>query len=322
MIKNELLEMLAGQEGYVSGEQLSHRLGISRTAVWKQIQSLRQQGYEIEAEPRRGYRLKGRPDRLLPQEIARQLTASRLGKRIVYFEETDSTNEVAKRLAREGAEEGTLVVAEAQTKGKGRLGRQWLSPAGEGLYFTLILRPPFPPQRAPQMTLIAAVAVARALSEATGLEVKIKWPNDILVNGRKVAGILTEMVADMDRIHYLVVGIGININQEKEAFPSEVAEIATSLRAELGYSLSRLPVLVKCLSELERVYEVWLKEGFGPLLAEWKRFSHTLGQWVRVNVGEEIVEGKALEIEEDGSLLIQQKDGSFYRVIAGDVLFS
>lgn len=322
MMRDELLEILAAQEGYVSGEQLSHRLGISRTAVWKQIQNLRQQGYEIEAEPRRGYRLKGRPDRLLPQEITRQLTTSRLGKRIIYFEEIDSTNEVAKRLAREGAEEGTLVVAEAQTKGKGRLGRQWLSPPGEGIYFTLILRPPFPPQRAPQMTLIAAVAVARALSETTGLEVKIKWPNDILVNGRKVAGILTEMVADMDRIHCLVVGIGININQEKVAFPPEVAEIATSLKVELGRSLLRLPILIKCLSELERVYDIWQKEGFRPLLAEWKALSHTLGQWVKVNMMDEIVEGKAVEIEEDGSLIIQQKDGSFYRVIAGDVLFS
>ncbi|NPV92149.1 MAG: biotin--[acetyl-CoA-carboxylase] ligase [Firmicutes bacterium] len=319
-MKKNLLDLLAAKEGYVSGEDISQELGVSRTAVWKQVRSLRELGYDIDAQPRQGYRLRLRPDRLLPAEIARGLNTGWMGREVVYLEETDSTNEVAKKLAREGAREGTIVVAEHQSRGKGRQGRQWESPPYSGVYFTVILRPSFAPRYAPRATLMAAVAVARGIKRSTGLEVRIKWPNDILLNEGKVVGILTEMSSDMDSIHHLVIGIGININHEIQ-IPSRYRYPATSLQSELKSPVSRLEVLQRCLEELEKCYDEWVKDGFANLLDEWRAMSHTLGRWVKVNFDEAAVEGTAEDVEEDGSLLLRQKDGSIFRVVAGEVLF-
>lgn len=318
-MKQKLLDALTRQEGYVSGEQLSQSLGVSRTAIWKQIQILRELGYQIEAQPRQGYRLVERPDLLLPAEVTSGLKTSWLGHQLVYLEETDSTNEVAKRLAREGAGEGTVVVAEHQTRGKGRLGRQWISPPRAGVYFTVILRPPLTPAEAPQATLMAAVAAARGLISATGLEVRIKWPNDLLISGRKVAGILTELGADMDRIHYLVIGIGINVNIRREDLPPELNYPTTALQSELKRPVSRRRILQLCLEELESAYQGWIKNGFSPLRQQWKELSHTLGERVKVNLGEKVVEGLAEDLAEDGSLLLRQPDGSLCRLVAGEV---
>ncbi|NLK51981.1 MAG: biotin--[acetyl-CoA-carboxylase] ligase [Syntrophomonadaceae bacterium] len=320
-MKKALISALSSSSEYISGEQLSQQLGVSRTAIWKQIQTLREQGYEIEAQPRVGYRLRSKPDRLLPEEITNGLSTSYLGQQVIYYDEVETTNEAARRLAQQGAMEGTLVVAERQTRGKGRLGRHWVSPRGEGLWFSFILRPQMLPVEAPRATLVSAVAVARAIRQLTGLEVKIKWPNDLLLEGKKVTGILTEMNCEIDRINYLVVGIGINVNLDPDTFPSEISKVATSISFCLNRKVSRVLLLQKCLEELEHYYNTWKNSGFESILVEWRELSYTLGKWTRVKVMEETVEGLAEDVEEDGSLRLRLKDGRIYRVIAGDVLF-
>jgi BirA family biotin operon repressor/biotin-[acetyl-CoA-carboxylase] ligase len=320
-LKKELLLILSRSSEFVSGEQLSQIMGVSRTAVWKQIQSLREQGYRIEAQPRLGYRLLSRPDRLLPEEVTFGLRTKYLGQAVIYYDEIESTNDAARRLAQQGAQEGTLVVAERQTQGKGRLGRLWVTPRGEALSFSFILRPQLLPQEAPRATLVSAVAVAQALRALTGLEVKIKWPNDLLIEGKKIVGILTEMNSEIDRINYLVVGIGINVNMDPDIFPPDFRDRATSLRAQLQQPVSRLAVLQRSLEELERCYESWKTGEFSELLREWRELSDTLGKTVRVNDLERVIEGLAEDIEEDGSLRLRLSDGTIYRVIVGDVLF-
>lgn len=321
-MKKKLLRSLSNADSYISGEELSQRLGVSRTAIWKQIQNLREQGYEIEAQSRLGYKLKKKPDLLIPEEVTLGLTTQYLGKEVVYYEEVESTNEIAKQLAHKGSIEGTLVVADRQTRGKGRRGRSWISPKGEGLWFSFILRPDILPQDAPRATLVSAVAVTRALRDLTNLEIKIKWPNDLLIEEKKIVGILTEMNAELDRINYLVVGIGINVNLDIASLPDEIREIATSLSFHLGHKVSRVEVLQRCLSEIEKYYNTWKSEGFEVILSEWKELTHTLGRWVRVNIiNDDVVEGWAEDIENDGSLRLRLADGTIYRVIAGDVLF-
>jgi BirA family biotin operon repressor/biotin-[acetyl-CoA-carboxylase] ligase len=319
--KKAVLTELERTNDYVSGEQLSEILGVSRTAVWKQIKSLREQGYEIEAQPRIGYRLLKRPDLLLPAEIASGLNTTCLGQEVVYYPEVDSTNEIARQLALQGAAEGTLVVAERQTKGKGRLGRTWISPEGEGLWFSLILRPKMLPQEAPRATLVAAVAVAQALRQETGLNIRIKWPNDLLLEGKKITGILTEMNSEIGRINFLVVGIGINVNLNFETIPPEISATATSLSAYLTQPVSRLVLLQRCLEELEKYYELWQKGAFPEILVEWRQLSATLGNQVQIKMFDDTIEGFAEEVELDGSLRLRLADGSVYQVIAGDVAF-
>ena len=321
MKKKPVLTELERTDDYVSGEQLSEILGVSRTAVWKQIQSLREQGYEIEAQPRIGYRLLKRPDLLLPAEIASGLNTVCLGQEVVYYPEVDSTNEIARRLAQQGAAEGTLVVAERQTKGKGRLGRAWISPEGEGLWFSFILRPKMLPPEAPRATLVAAVAVAQALRRETGLNIRIKWPNDLLLEGKKITGILTEMNSEIGRINFLVVGIGINVNLNLHSIPPEINATATSLNAHLKQPASRLVLLHRCLEELEKYYELWQKGAFPEILAEWRHLSATLGNQVQIKMLDDMIEGFAEEVELDGSLRLRLADGSVYQVIAGDVAF-
>ncbi len=321
MKKKAVLTELERTNDYVSGEQLSEILGVSRTAVWKQIQSLREQGYEIEAQTRIGYRLLKRPDLLLPAEIASGLNTAFLGQEVVYYPEVDSTNEIARRLAQQGAAEGTLVVAERQTKGKGRLGRAWISPEGEGLWFSFILRPNLLPPEAPRATLVAAVAVAQALRRETGLSIRIKWPNDLLLEGKKITGILTEMNSEIGRINYLVVGIGINVNLDFETIPPEISATATSLSAYLKQPVSRLVLLQRCLEELEKYYELWQKGAFPEILKEWRQLSATLGNQVQIKMLDDTIEGFAEEVELDGSLRLRLADGSVYQVIAGDVAF-
>lgn len=321
MKKSALLLELDRSKDYVSGEQLSQILGVSRTAVWKQIQGLREQGYEIEAQPRIGYRLLKRPDLLLPEEIASGLGTDYLGQEVVHYDEVDSTNDAARRLAQQGAPAGTLVVAERQTGGKGRMGRSWISPAGEGLWFSFILRPKMLPQEAPRITLVAAVAVAQALRSLTGLDIRIKWPNDLLIKGKKITGILTEMNSEIGRINYLVVGIGINVDINPISLPPEVRVKATSLSAYLNRKLSRLELLRRCLEELERYFEKWQVGGFDKILEEWKQLSATLGNRVQVMVLEDLIEGLAEDVGADGSLLLRLDDGTSYQVVAGDVMF-
>ncbi len=319
-MRKEVLRLLRNQtEGYLSGEEISRRLDVSRTAIWKHMQALKEEGYKIESHARRGYRLCSVPDLLLAEEIRNGLRTKLIGQNgIVHLEEVDSTNNIAKQLAAKGCEEGLIVVAEEQTLGRGRLARGWFSPYGKGVWFSVVLRPPFAPQEAPKCTLLAAVAVARALREISGVECGIKWPNDILFQGRKLVGILTEMSAEMDAINHVVIGMGINVNIKPEEFPKELEEIAVSLAALSGREFSRILILQAILVHLEGLYQEVLQKGFAPVLDAWRSLSLTLGQEVRVMGLKDEFSGVARDIDDDGALLVETAEG-LKRVLTGDV---
>jgi BirA family biotin operon repressor/biotin-[acetyl-CoA-carboxylase] ligase len=312
-----VLQALRQTSAPLSGEALAVRLGLSRAAVWKRINRLKDLGYVIEGSPRRGYRLLAAPDKLLPEEVALGLQARRLTGPVHHFEKLASTNDLAKELAARGAPEGTLVVAESQTQGRGRLGRQWESPSGAGLYVSLLLRPPLPPTEMAQITLTTAVAAARALVRVTGVTPGIKWPNDLLLAGKKLGGILTEMETESDQIRHLVVGLGLNVNNP--AFPAELEPIATSLVLATGRHHSRVKLLQAWLEEFEALYERFLAREFAGILAEWRRLAVTLGQQVTVRQGPVTICGLALEVAPDGALLVETAPGRVVRVTSGEI---
>ncbi|MCL6610495.1 MAG: biotin--[acetyl-CoA-carboxylase] ligase [Peptococcaceae bacterium] len=307
------------QPNFVSGEEICRKMGVSRTAVWKHIRALQGEGYLIDAVPRCGYRLVGIPDRLYGQEIAHGLDTEFLGRTVYYYDSIDSTNREARSLASGGAPHGTLVVAEEQTGGKGRQGKGWFSPRGTGIWCSLVLRPGIAPAEASPVTLLAAVAAASAMEKTAGVSPGIKWPNDILADGRKICGILTEMSAEMERVNFLVVGTGINVNIPQESFPAEVRDIATSLRAVKGGEVSRAALLRQYLREFEHYYRVWLDTGFEPVLDEWKKRCVTLDRPVLVKSAGESWEGWAEDVDPGGALVLRLKDGSRRRFLAGEV---
>jgi len=313
-----VLRALKASAGFISGEALAAGLGLSRMAVWKRIHRLKARGYVIEGSPRLGYRLLEVPDKLLPEEIVHGLRTELLRGPVHYFDLLPSTNDRAKELAAAQAPEGTLVVAEGQSAGRGRLGRQWESPAGLGLYVSLLLRPPLPPHELPQITLTTAVAVARALERVVGVAPGIKWPNDLLLDGKKVGGILTEMETESDQIRHLVVGLGINVNNRE--FPEEIAETATSLALALGRPLARVPLLQAWLEEFEGLYRRFLAREFPAILKEWKHYAVTLGSQVAVRQGHATIRGLAREVALDGALLIETAPGEVVRVTSGEIV--
>ncbi|HHY92101.1 MAG TPA: biotin--[acetyl-CoA-carboxylase] ligase [Firmicutes bacterium] len=317
MDHDAVLKLLAGQpDSYTSGEEISRALGVSRTAVWKYISDLRRSGYDIEAHPRLGYRLQGRPDKLLPTEVRSGLKTARLGQAVHYFATITSTNDVARDLAERGAPEGTLVVAEEQRSGRGRRGRAWASPPGVGIWASLVLRPDFLPSQAPLLTLTAAVAGAEAIHQVTGLTAGIKWPNDLLLGGRKVAGILMELSAELDAVLYVILGIGINVNTA--AFPAEIAPVATSLYREAGRSVSRRELLQAFLERFEYWYDR-LPEEAEALRNRWRELSVTLGRRVTVISPQFTVAGVARNIDREGALLLETETGDLVRILSGDV---
>jgi BirA family biotin operon repressor/biotin-[acetyl-CoA-carboxylase] ligase len=313
----EVLQVLRGAADAVSGEYLAAQLGLSRTAVWKRVHRLKAQGYVIEGSPRRGYRLLAVPDKLLPAEVLQGLQARLLKGPVHYFETLDSTNNLAKELAARGAPEGIVVVAEAQTGGRGRLGREWDSPPGLGLYVSLVLRPMLPPMDLPQITLTTAVAVARAVRRVAGVAPGIKWPNDLILNGKKLGGVLTEMETESDRIRHVVVGLGLNVNNP--GFPPELAATATSLTLATGGAFSRVDLLKAWLEEFDGLYDRFLNQGFGEILEEWKEFAVTLGRPVTVRQGPREISGLALDVAPDGALLLRTADREIVRVISGEI---
>ncbi len=306
------------QQPEVSGADLARMLGMSRAAVWKHIEQLRALGYDIEARQARGYRLAAVPDRLLPGEIQRRLRATRFGAEIAYRAEIASTNEEAARLARADAPEGTLVLAESQTAGRGRLGRHWVSPPHANLYASFVLRPSIPPGDAPQISLAAAVAVARALVAVGAEDVAIKWPNDCLLGGRKVAGILTEMDAEVDRVRAVVLGIGVNLNMPIEAFPEELRDTATSLLHALGSRVDRVGFAARLCDELEEVYDRFLDQGFEAIAPEWEARSCLTGRAVTVECSGRRLRGIVRGLDPDGRLVLDGPQGE-ERIVAGDV---
>jgi BirA family biotin operon repressor/biotin-[acetyl-CoA-carboxylase] ligase len=313
----ELLNFLREKDSFVSGEVLAARVGLSRAGVWKRLHRLKSLGYIIEGEPRRGYRLLSAPDKLLPEEILYRLKTHTIRGPIYHFETVESTNDTAKILGTQDAAEGTLVVAESQTAGRGRLGRYWLSPPGVGIYASILLRPPLPPTELPQITLSTAVAVVRALTRAVGVTPGIKWPNDLILKGKKLGGILTEMETESDQIRYLVVGMGLNVNNPD--FPRELGGRATSLFREEGRSFSRLAIMQAWLEEFETLYGEFLVRGFPEILEVWKRHSVTLGKYVTVRQGPRQLEGLARDVAADGALVLETARGEVIRVTSGEI---
>jgi BirA family biotin operon repressor/biotin-[acetyl-CoA-carboxylase] ligase len=317
MHKREILERLRNGEP-VSGEELGRTIGISRTAVWKHINELKSEGYVIDSVPSKGYCFVSAPDALLPEEIRAGLKTQVMGRDIAYQRETSSTQEIAKALAAQGVAEGTIVVAETQSRGRGRVGRQWSSPQG-GVYFSIILRPDMKPSAALRLPLVAGVAVAQAIKRDTKLAPRLKWPNDIMIGNKKIGGILTEMNAEMDRLDWVIVGIGLNVNISHEAFPQEVEGVATSLMEAGGKNILRVKLLQYILFEFESLYHGLAISGFEPIRARWKALSNTIGANVVVSMPTEKVTGKAIDIDSDGALILAKEDGSLEKIIAGVV---
>jgi BirA family transcriptional regulator, biotin operon repressor / biotin---[acetyl-CoA-carboxylase] ligase len=319
MNRSAILEVLRSRTGiFVSGEELGRQLNISRAAVGKQIQKLRLEGYDIESTASQGHRLVRLPDLLRPEEVCPRLTTRILGNEIHYYSTVGSTNDEAKKQAIAGCSEGTLVITETQLGGRGRLSRGWFSPVAKGIWFSVVLRPPFPPQEAPKCTLMAAVALNRAIREVTGISCGIKWPNDILCNGRKIVGILTEMNAEMDAINHIVIGMGINVNLDSSDIPAELKDIATSISMEAGTEVSRINLFIVVLEKLEELYLQVKSMGFSALLEAWRQESITLGRMVNVIGLDKSFVGKAVDIDAEGALLVETEQG-IERVLAGDV---
>ena len=314
-MQQQIIHFLKTSSTHVSGEQMSEQLNISRAAVWKYIDQLRQEGYEIAAVPHVGYKLESSPDRLLPHEITYGLKTKYLGKEVIVKETTTSTMDEAFTLGMAGCPNGTLVCAETQSQGRGRLGRKWISPKGKGLYFSIVLRPDFALTQMPYMTLMSAVALAEAIQTTCKLDVSIKWPNDILVATHKIAGILTEMRAEMDQVKLVIIGVGINVNTQ----PSQLSEPAASIKMFTKSHVDRIVLLQHILERLEFWYDTLRDKGIKPILKEWKKRCHTLNKRVRVYAGHSIVEGEAFDLGEDGSLLVRLDNGKIHKHIAGDV---
>jgi BirA family biotin operon repressor/biotin-[acetyl-CoA-carboxylase] ligase len=312
--------MLRGKEVSLSGAEMSKTLGMTRSAVWKHVQFLRREGYHIEAKPAHGYRLVAVPEHPTQWEIQAGLGTEVFGKRIYVFPQVESTNEVASRFALNGAPEGEVVWAESQTKGKGRMGRRWESPAGLNIYFSVIIRPRIPPTKIPLITLMAAVACAEAIGKVVGLIPAIKWPNDLLQRGKKLGGILTEADMEMDRINSVVVGIGINVNMPRNAFPLLIRDTATSLLEEGGREIPRIALTQAILRHLEQWYKR-LEEGRGEeIVRRWEEYSLMRGKEIEVTFMGEVIKGTVLEIDEDGALLVKTDNDTIKRIVAGDVM--
>ncbi len=317
LVKEKILELLK-KKTYVSGEELSRKFNLSRTAVWKHIKALRRKGYVVEAKPRQGYRLVKTPDLLLPVEIKAELKTKIFGKKIFHFNEVTSTQEVAKKLATQGFEEGTVVVAEKQSKGKGRVGREWVSPLG-GVWLSIILKPNILPHQAQKITLVVAVAVANVIRRLYGLDAKIKWPNDVLIDKKKVCGILVEASGEVDRLNYMVVGVGVNLNVNPATVESKLVKTATSISEILGREVSKVEFTREFLVEFEKLYKLFGSGGFNQILEEWKKLSETLGCKVKIVSQNEVFVGEALDVDEEGFLLVKLPNGFVKKVVSGDV---
>jgi len=343
MTEAKILAALRDHAGGVSGAQLAGQLDISRAAVWAHIEDLRRLGYEIEAGPHFGYRLVHAPDVLHADDLLVRLSAAErdavepkpkdkparargtlaspgiIGRDIRVFQETTSTNDVVEKLARDGVKEGVVVFAESQTRGRGRLGRKWISPARKGLWLSLLLRPSLRPSEATQLTVMSATALRRAIQSETGLRPEIKWPNDILIGGKKVAGILTELSAEPDRVRHVIVGIGVDVNLGIQEFPPELRKLATSLKIEAGRFVPRAELAVAVLRELDRDYGRIAAGDFASLSDEWQTHCRTIGREVTIQMGDRRLRGRAETLDDAGALLLRTEHGHLEHVIGGDV---
>jgi len=312
-MNHKILNLLKEDE-FVSGEKLAKQLKVSRTAIWKQIKNLQTLGYEIESVKNRGYRLISRPDKPLSEEVSANLKTKIVGKKIIYSETVDSTNSYGKKLVNKKTPEGTIVVADVQTKGRGRKDRSWSSPLG-GLWFSVILYPNISPQNAMLVTMASSVSIAQAISEITDLNPVVKWPNDLLINGKKICGILTELDAEIDKINYCVVGIGINVNNQID---TNLKDIATSLNNETGKHVSRVELLKLIISKLDENYAKLLSKDYRSIRDIWFKYANIIGKKVQVSAEKSTIKGVVSDVDESGCLILKTTDGKV-RVVSGDL---
>lgn len=316
--KLKIVDMLYGAQDYISGEELARELGISRTGVWKQVQELKHADFIIEAKPRLGYRILSYPDKLLPIIVEKGLKTSVMGRSIYYYQSLGSTNSVAKSLAQEGVAEGSLIIAEEQVSGRGRCGRRWVSSEGDNILASIILRPDILPHQVPRVTILGAVAVAGSIRELTGIETELRWPNEILLNDKRIGGILTEFDAELDRVNFVILGIGINVNFDPSEFP-ELAGKATSLSMETGAKVSRVELLQVLAEQIESNYKLLTGGKFDLIMERWDALCWHLGKWVQVDsvVGKEsrLLRG----IDDNGSLVIAREGGERRIAMSGGV---
>lgn len=316
--EDRIIHHLVNAAGYVSGEEIAHELRISRTAIWNHVNDLKRIGFRIESQPHLGYRLVALPDRLLPALVTNGLKTKSIGKRVVHFARTASSNDEAERLARAGEKDGTAVIAEEQTAGKGRMGRVWHSPKGKGIYLSIILRPPLPPARVSFLTLCSAISAVEAIRGCADLRAFVKWPNDVLVSGKKVCGILTELGTEADRINHAIVGVGINANQDAPDLAGLPA--ATSLKIERGEEVPRLELTRAFLESMDGNYALLRAEEYGKIIDRWLDVSETIGKRILTqSLSGERWEGVASGLDEDGCLLLRLDGGMTKRITGGDV---
>lgn len=319
-MKEHILSALRkNTETYVSGKALSEKLQCSRMAIWKHVEDLREQGYRIESMHRKGYRLISEVDVLDPNALSLQLESQTIGSEIVYYPVVPTTQTIAHQLARQGYAEGTCVIADRQMEGRGRLGRKWHAPAGVGLWMSIILRPQLPLEYISQMTLVTAVAVAKAISYF-GYAPVIKWPNDILIDGKKVCGILTELQGDIDRVKYLILGIGINVDQREEELDPQITDRATSLYIANGERCpKRSQLFIEVCKQLENLYTIYLQYGFAPIQSLWEAYAMSTMQKVKVHAHQQTFLGTLQGITEKGSLLVMDDHGEMHEIVSADI---
>ncbi|MBT2701531.1 biotin--[acetyl-CoA-carboxylase] ligase [Bacillus sp. ISL-40] len=321
-IRKELLDAFTtAGDTFLSGQHLAELIGCSRTAVWKHIEELRKEGFELEAVRNKGYRILKTPEKVTADEVRFGLTTNFIGRNIHYVESVESTQKLAHHFASEDAPEGTVIIAEEQLSGRGRMARKWHSPKYTGIWMSMIIRPNIPLSNAPQLTLLAAVAIVQAIEEMTDLIPEIKWPNDILINGKKVTGILTELQAEADLIHSIIIGIGINVNQKKEDFPLELQEIATSLFIEDGETVSRAELIRSIFKHFEKLYTLYLEQGFLPIKLLWEGYAGNIGKYIKARTLTNTIEGKALGITNDGVLQLEDLTGTIHHIYSADIEF-
>ncbi|MFT7538155.1 MAG: BirA family biotin operon repressor/biotin-[acetyl-CoA-carboxylase] ligase [Lysobacterales bacterium] len=311
-MKNKIIQFLKESDDYLSGEEISRKLNVSRAGIWKNIEELRKTGYGIDAISHKGYILTSTPDKLLPQEIKTGLNTKILGKEVVYYESVDSTMKAAFKYGLDGCAEGLVVCAEEQTAGKGRLGRKWQSPKSKGIYMSLVLRPQLVATDVAKLTLLTGVAVYEAIKKVADIDIKIKWPNDLLVGKHKVCGILTELHAEMERVKFVVIGIGINVNNDIE----ELLPEATSIKQESKNTVSRIKIVQEILRSMELWYGVVQDQGFAPVLQKWNEYASTINKRIQI----QDVEGEAIGLDEYGGLMIRTDEGIVVRRMSGDVM--
>lgn len=320
MSQSNLLQLFSRYpDQYVSGALMSEELNVSRTAIWKQIRKLEAAGYEFEASTKRGYRLVYTPESINADGLNEKLKTIRFGRELLAFEQVKSTQDLAKELAEAGAAEGALVIAEEQMSGRGRMGRSWVSPQGKGIWMSMVMRPNVPIYCAPQLTLLTAAALCRSLKRMTGLPIGIKWPNDLLIEGKKISGILLESAAEDERLKYIVAGVGISVNLSPSDYPEQLRATATSLRIQSGYPYSRKAIITDFLKEWEELYDLYLLKGFSPIASIWESLSVTLGIPVRLITPQGELTGVPIGLENNGAIRIRREDGSVIAIFSAEM---